>query len=217
MTDPLDEYCVQNLPKYDGSYSLVDVTKESFKLPGEADDAEAQEELQARFEPLTQWLSSEALAGKVDKVVLSKRLATSPSAIVSSSYGYSANMERIIRAQALGDPSQTQGFMFMGKKTMEINPRHPIVTALLARVEAEDSSPETQSIAEVLYQTARLTSGYDVEDTSSFASLINNVLSRSLGVEGEEVELPEDVDLSTLEVDEEVDAAEEEEEDREEL
>ena len=123
MTDPIDEYCVQNMAKFDGKYSWGNVGKEGLKLPDDDAFEAAQKDLKDQFKPLFDWLK-EQLPEQLEKAILSKRLTASPSAIVSSSYGYSSNMERIIKNQALGDPNSRQSHMMSAKKTVEIGRAH---------------------------------------------------------------------------------------------
>merc|ERR1719187_2760908 len=118
MTEPIDEYCVQQLREYDGK-TLVSVTKEGLELPEDTEDDKKFEEAKTKFEPLCK-LMKEILDKKVEKVVVSKRLVSSPCCVVTSQYGWTANMERIMKAQALRD-SSTMGYM-AAKKHFEINP-----------------------------------------------------------------------------------------------
>ena len=128
MTDPMDEYAVQNLAEYDG-FRLQSISKEGLRFGDEGDDEQRRaDEYRRRFEPLAEWLK-ETLGDKIEKAVISNRLAETPAVLVTGQYGYSANMERIMRSQAFADPERAK-FM-ISKKTMEINPRHPIVATLL--------------------------------------------------------------------------------------
>merc|ERR1712062_427103 len=132
MTEPIDEYCVQQLKEFDGK-KLVSVTKEGLELPEDEDEKKKFEEAKAKFEPLCK-VMKDILDKKVEKVVVSNRLVSSPCCVVTSQYGWSANMERIMKAQALRDTS-TMGYM-AAKKHLEINPDHSIVENLRQRAEA---------------------------------------------------------------------------------
>merc|ERR1712108_74927 len=125
MTEPIDEYCVQQLREYDGK-TLVSVTKEGLELPEDEEEKKKHEEDKTKFEGLCK-VMKDILDKKVEKVVVSSRLVSSPCCIVSSQYGWSANMERIMKAQALRDTS-TMGYM-AAKKHLEINPDHSVVAA----------------------------------------------------------------------------------------
>merc|ERR1711868_91222 len=133
MVDPIDEYCVQQLKEYDGK-KLVSVTKEGLKFEESEEEKKAWEELCADFEPLSK-LMKEILGDKVEKVVMSERVTESPCVLVTGEYGWTANMERIMRAQALRDNS-TSSYM-ASKKTMEINPKHSIMKELKAKAAAD--------------------------------------------------------------------------------
>merc|ERR1712072_1676975 len=134
MVDPIDEYATQQLKEFDGK-KLKSVTKEGLELDDE-DEKKKMEELKAEFEPLCK-LMKEVLGDKAEKVMVSNRVVDSPCVLVTSEYGWSANMERIMKAQALRDSSMTS--YMVSKKTMELNPNHPIVKELLSKAEADKS------------------------------------------------------------------------------
>merc|ERR1712023_468558 len=134
MVDPIDEYCVQQLKEYDGK-KLVSVTKEGLKFEESEEEKKAWEELCADFEPLSK-LMKEILGDKVEKVVMSERVTESPCVLVTGEYGWTANMERIMRAQALRDNSMSP--YMASKKTMEINPKHSIMKELKAKAAADE-------------------------------------------------------------------------------
>merc|ERR1719423_535812 len=133
MCEPIDEYCVQQLKEYEGK-NLVSITKEGLELPEDEDEKKKFEEAKAKFENLCTVIK-EILEKKVEKVVVSNRLVQSPCCIVTSQYGWSANMERIMKAQALRDTS-TMGYM-AAKKNLEINPDHAIMEQLRQKAEAD--------------------------------------------------------------------------------
>ncbi len=135
LTEPVDEYCIQAMPEYDGK-KFQNVAKEGVKLDDGEKAKEHREALEKEFEPLTNWLKEDALKDDIEKATISQRLSTSPCALVASSFGWSGNMERIMKSQAYAkakDP--TQDFYANQKKTLEINPRHPVIKELLKRVE----------------------------------------------------------------------------------
>merc|ERR1712168_748013 len=142
MVDPIDEYATQQLKEYDGK-TLVSVTKEGLELPEDEDEKKKFEEQKAAFEPLCK-LMKEILDKKVEKVVVSNRLVSSPCCIVTSQYGWSANMERIMKAQALRDTS-TMGYM-AAKKHLEINPEHPIMETLRKKAEADKNDKSVKDL-----------------------------------------------------------------------
>lgn len=180
LTEPVDEYCIQAMPEFD-SKKFQNVAKEGLNLEDGEKAKEQYEALQKTFEPLTTWLKEHALKDKIEKAVVSQRLTTSPSALIASSYGWSGNMERIMKSQAYAkaqDP--TQDFYANQKKTFEINPRHPVIKELLHKVEANKDDEKALYTARLLFDTATLRSGYTLQDQVGFAERIEQVLRQSL-------------------------------------
>merc|ERR1711975_178148 len=153
MVDPIDEYAVQQLKEYDGK-KLKSVTKEGLDLDDEG-EKKKMEELKAEFEPLCK-LVKEVLGDKTEKVMVSSRVVDSPCVLVTSEYGWSANMERIMKAQALRDNSMTS--YMVSKKTMEINPKHSIMTELRKTFEADANDKTVKDLVWLLFETSLLTS-----------------------------------------------------------
>jgi heat shock protein beta len=214
LTEPVDEYCIQAMPEFDGK-KFQNVAKEGLKLDDGEKSKEHFEQLQTAFEPLTNWLKDKALKDKIEKAVVSQRLTKSPSALVASAYGWSGNMERIMKSQAYAkaqDP--TQDFYANQKKTFEINPRHPVVKELLRRVEADKEDPTALSTAQLLFETATLRSGFVIQDQVGFAERIEKVLRGSLDLSlDEQIEdEPELEEVGTAQENEDSDAVHVEEE-----
>ncbi|XP_012940482.1 heat shock protein 83 [Aplysia californica] len=182
MTDPIDEYSVQQLKEYEGK-NLVCVTKEGLELPEDEEQKKKFEEAKARFEGLCK-VMKEILDKKVEKVVVSNRLDTSPCCIVTSQYGWSANMERIMKAQALRDTS-TMGYM-AAKKHMEINPDHPIINTLKEKVDADKNDKAVKDLCLLLFETSLLASGFSLEDPSSHANRIHRMVKLGLGIDDDD-------------------------------
>merc|ERR1711937_1053689 len=182
MVDPIDEYAVQQLKEYDGK-KLVCITKEGLELPVDDDEKKRQEELVAEFEDLCKAMK-EILDKKVEKVVVSNRLVDSPCCIVPSQYGWSANMEGIMKAQALRDTS-TMGYM-AAKKHLEINPDHSIVENLRQRAEADKNDKSVKDLVLILFETALLSSGFSLEDPAVHAKRIHRMIKLGLGIDEEE-------------------------------
>merc|ERR1712025_1129526 len=182
MIDPIDEYSVQQLKEYDGK-NLVCVTKEGLELPEDEEEKKRFEEAKAKYEGLCK-VMKEILDKKVEKVVVSNRLVSSPCCIVTSQYGWSANMERIMKAQALRDTS-TMGYM-AAKKHLEINPDHSIVKTLLDKVEKDENDRAVKDLVFLLYDTALMDSGFTLEDTSSYSGRIYRMIQLGLGLDVDE-------------------------------
>merc|ERR1711928_264170 len=179
LVDPIDEYAVQQLKEYDGK-KLVCVTKEGLELPEDDEEKKRQEELKAEFEELCKVIK-EILDKKVEKVTVSNRLVGSPCCIVTSTYGWSANMERIMMAQALRDTS-TMGYM-AARKHLEINPDHSIVENLRQRAEADKNDKSVKDLVLLLFETALLSSGFSLEDPAVHAKRIHRMIKLGLGID----------------------------------
>ncbi|XP_050309249.1 heat shock protein 83 [Anthonomus grandis grandis] len=192
MTEPIDEYVVQQLKEYDGK-QLVSVTKEGLELPEDEEEKKKREEDKAKFEGLCQVMKS-ILDNKVEKVVVSNRLVESPCCIVTSQYGWSANMERIMKAQALRDTS-TMGYM-AAKKHLEINPDHPIIENLRQKAEADKNDKAVKDLVILLFETALLSSGFTLEEPQVHASRIYRMIKLGLGIDEEEVMLTDDAPVA---------------------
>ncbi|KAM3717065.1 Heat shock protein [Dirofilaria immitis] len=184
MTDPIDEYCVQQLKEYDGK-KLVSVTKEGLELPESEEEKKKFEEDKVKFENLCK-VMKDILEKKVEKVAVSNRLVSSPCCIVTSEYGWSANMERIMKAQALRD-SSTMGYM-AAKKHLEINPDHSVIKALRERVEADKNDKTVKDLVVLLFETALLSSGFSLEDPQLHASRIYRMIKLGLDITEDEEE-----------------------------
>lgn len=182
MTDPIDEYCVQQLKEYDGK-KLVSVTKEGLELPEDEDEKKAFEELKTAHEPLCKQIK-EILGDKVEKVVISNRVVGSPCVLVTGQYGWSANMERIMKAQALRDA--TMSSYMMSKKTLELNPGHGIVKSLKSKVEVDKNDKTVKDLTFLLYETCLLNSGFTLDDPSGFAGRIHRMIKLGLSLDDEE-------------------------------
>jgi len=182
MVDPIDEYCVQQLKEYDG-HNLVCVTKEGLELPEDEEEKKKFEEAKAEFEGLCKAMK-EILDKRVEKVVVSNRLVASPCCIVTSQYGWSANMERIMKAQALRDTS-TMGYM-AAKKHFEVNPDHPIVKTLKEKCDADKNDKSVKDLCMLLFETALLSSGFSLEDPTSHANRIHRMVKLGLGIDEDE-------------------------------
>jgi len=182
MCEPIDEYCVQQLREYDGK-NLVSVTKEGLELPEDEEEKKKFEETKAKFQSLCDVMKN-ILDKKVEKVVVSNRMVSSPCCIVTSQYGWSANMERIMKAQALKDTS-TMGYM-AAKKHLEINPDHAIVETLRAKAEADKNDKAVKDLVMLLYETSLLTSGFSLEDPGVHATRIHRMIKLGLGLDGDD-------------------------------
>jgi molecular chaperone HtpG len=187
MIDPIDEYCVQQLKEYDGK-TLVSVTKEGLELPEDEDEKKKFEEAKAKYENLCK-IMKDILDKKVEKVTVSNRLVSSPCCIVTSQYGWSANMERIMKAQALRD-SSTMGYM-AAKKHLEINPEHSVIQSLRERAEADKNDKTVKDLVILLFETALLSSGFSLDEPQTHASRIFRMIKLGLGIDEEDEAIAE--------------------------
>jgi len=188
MVDPIDEYAVQQLKEYEGK-KLLSATKEGLDIAEDDEEKKSFEEAKAKTESLCK-LMKEVLDDKVEKVVVSNRLADSPCVLVTGEYGWSANMERIMKAQALRDT--TQSAYMMSKKTMEVNPTNSIISALREKAEADQSDKTVKDLIWLLYDTSLLTSGFSLEEPATFASRIHRLVKLGLSIDDDDDDAGDD-------------------------
>merc|ERR1711907_747503 len=158
---------------------LKSVTKEGLDIDETDDEKKKREEEKAKFESLCK-LMKDILGDKVEKVVLGQRIDESPCVLVTSEYGWSANMERIMKAQALRD-SSTSSYM-VSKKTLELNPKHQIVEELRKKADADQSDKTVKDLVWLLYETSILTSGFTLDEPQNFASRIHRMIRLGLSI-----------------------------------
>merc|ERR1712190_593424 len=204
LTDHLDEPCIQKLADYEGK-KFVSIQKADVKLDETEEEKKRFTKLKDMYKPLTDWwkdkLTSLTESGamkdagvKVEGVSISKRLVDSPVVVVTSQFGYTAQQERIMKAQAFQNKEQIS--MMAGRKTLEINPNHPVIVDLLSKVKADKEDKAAKDTAQVLFQTALIESGYEIADPSALVNRVYRLMSKELGVDPDaplqEVEVPEE-------------------------
>merc|ERR1711868_167153 len=223
LSDHLDEPCIQKLADYEGK-KFVSIQKADVKLDETEEEKKRFSKLKDMYKPLTDWWKEKLTdltekgamkdAGvKVEKVEISKRLTESPVVVVTSQFGYSAQQERVMKAQSFQNKDQIS--MMSGRKTLEVNANHPVVVDLLSKVKADKEDKAALDSAQVLFQTAILESGYEIADPSSLVNRVYRLMSKELGVDPDaplkEVEVPEDDEAE----EEEKDAEDKDEEEKE--
>ncbi|MCP5018979.1 MAG: molecular chaperone HtpG [Ketobacter sp.] len=190
MVDPIDEYVIQQMKEYDGK-KLRNCSKEGLELEDSEEEKKRKEELKESMKPLLEHFKT-VLGDKIEKCVLSFRLRESPCVLVTSEWGWSANMERIMKAQALRDTNMTS--YMISKKTMEINPDHPIVRTLKVKVEENSTDRTIKDLIWLLYETSILTSGFTLDEPKSFSGRIHRMIKFALSIgDDENVEENEEV------------------------
>merc|ERR1711865_1053181 len=214
LSDHLDEPCIQKLADYEGK-KFVSIQKADVKLDETEEEKKRFSKLKDMYKPLTDWwkekLSDFTEKGamkdagvKIEKVELSKRLTDSPVVVVTSQFGYSAQQEKIIKAQAFQNKDQMG--MMAGRKTLEVNANHPVIVDLLSKIKTDKENEAALDTAQVLFQTALIESGYEIADPSALVSRIYRLMSKELGVDP-------DAPVKEIEVPEEEEEAEEEDKD----
>merc|ERR1711881_105698 len=214
LADHLDEPCIQKLADYEGK-KFVSIQKADVKLEETEEEKKRFTKLKDMYKPLTDWWKEKLTdltekgamkdAGvKVEAVSLSKRLTDSPVVVVTSQFGYSAQQEKIMKAQAFQNKDQIS--MMSGRKTLEVNANHPVVIDLLSKIKDDKENPAALDTAQVLFQTALIESGYEIADPSALVNRVYRLMSKELGVDP-------DAPIKEVEVPEEEEEAEEEDKD----
>merc|ERR1711968_375284 len=214
LSDHLDEPCIQKLADYEGK-KFVSIQKADVKLDETEEEKKRFSKLKDMYKPLTDWWKEKLTdltekgamkdAGvKVEAVTVSKRLTESPVVVVTSQFGYSAQQEKIMKAQAFQNKDQIG--MMSGRKTLEVNANHPVVVDLLTKVKADKEDAAALDTAQVLFQTALIESGYEIADPSALVSRVYRLMSKELGVDPDapikEVEVPEEEEAEEEDKDE---------------
>merc|ERR1712203_112362 len=229
LNDHLDESCIQKLADYGGK-KFVSIQKADVKLDETEEEKKRFSKLKDMYKPLTDWWKEKLTdltekgamkdAGvKIEKVELSKRLTDSPVVVVTSQFGYSAQQEKVMKAQAFQNKDQVG--QMSGRKTLEVNPNHPVVIDLLAKIKTDKEDAAALDTAQVLFQTALIESGYEIADPSALVSRVYRLMSKELGVDPDapvkEVEVPEGEEEEAEEEEEKDDDESEDKEEKEEL
>merc|ERR1712206_77362 len=221
LDDHLDEPCLQKLADYEGK-KFVSIQKADVKLDETEEEKKRFTKVKDMYKPLTDWWKDKLTdltekgamkdAGvKVEKVEVSKRLTDSPVVVVTSQFGYSAQQEKVMKAQAFQNKDQLS--MMSGRKTLEVNPNHPVIADLLTKVKASKENAAALDTAAVLFQTALIESGYEIADPSALVNRVYRLMSKELGVDPDaplkEVEVPEEEEAEEEDKDDSGDEAEE--------
>merc|ERR1712138_365058 len=214
LTDHLDESCIQKLADYEGK-KFVSIQKADVKLDETEEEKKKFSKLKDMYKPLTDWWKEKLTdltekgamkdAGvKIEAVAISKRLTDSPVVVVTSQFGYSAQQEKVMKAQSFQNKDQIS--MMSGRKTLEVNPNHPVIVDLLSKVKGDKEDKAALDTARVLFQTALIESGYEIADPTALVNRVYRLMSKELGVDP-------DAPLKEVEVPEEEEEAEEEDKD----
>jgi heat shock protein beta len=182
LTEAVDEYCISAIPEFEGK-RFQNVAKEGFTIAESEEAKEKSEALKSEFEPLVKWLGDDVLKNDISKALVSERLSDSPCALVASMFGWTGNMERLAVSNAHQKSDDPQRSYYLSqKKTLEINPRHPLIKELLRRVEDDPNDPTAKDMAQMMFRTATLRSGYMLKDTSDFAQSVEAMMRKTLGI-----------------------------------
>ncbi|XP_032680763.1 endoplasmin [Odontomachus brunneus] len=192
LSEAADEYAISSLSEFEGK-KFQNVAKEGFTLNEGEKAKERMEQLKTTFEPLIKWLNDN-MKDHISKAQVSERLTDSPCALVASMFGWTGNMERLAISNAHQKSDDPQKSYYLNqKKTLEINPRHPLIRELLRRVELDSTDKVAKDIAMMMYQTATLRSGYMLKETATFANRVEQLMRRTLGISVDEV--PEEEEM----------------------
>merc|ERR1711918_163346 len=224
LEDHLDEPCIQKLADYEGK-KFVSIQKADVKLDETEEVKKRFSKLKDMYKPLTDWWKEKLTdftekgamkdAGvKIEKVEISKRLTDSPVVVVTSQFGYSAQQEKVMKAQAFQNKDQMS--MMAGRKTLEVNPNHPVVVDLLQKIKDDKENAAAFDTAQVLFQTALIESGYEIADPTALVTRVYRLMSKELGVDPDaplkEVEVPEGEEEEEEAEEEDKDESDDEEE-----
>jgi heat shock protein beta len=217
LTEAVDEYAVSALPEFEGK-KFQNVAKDGFSIDGDTEASKARkEEIKERYEPLVKWLQEESLKDHILRAEISERLDSSPCALITSRFGWTANMQRIIGSQTHSKTHDMQRDYYLNqKKALDINPRHPLIKELLRRVEDNPDDAVAKDMALMMFNTATLRSGYMLRDTVAFATHIESLMRDTLGIDKDEVAEEEEEIVEEVAGEDDDDDDDEEEEDEEE-
>jgi len=216
LTEAVDEYAISALPEFEGK-KFQNVAKEGFNIDGDTEAANnRKKEIKEKFEPLTKWLGDDALKDHILRAEISERLVDTPCALITSKFGWTANMQKIIQSQTHSKTQDMQRDYYLNqKKALEINVRHPLIKELLRRVEDNPEDKTAKDMAVMMFNTATLRSGFSLKDTVNFAESIELMMRQTLGVDADEP-VDEEEELTDEEPPEDDDDDEEEEDEEEE-
>jgi len=216
LTEAVDEYAISSLPEFEGK-KFQNVAKEGFNIDGETDAAKQRRDAaKEKFEPLLKWLGEDTLKDHILRAEVSERLVDTPCALITSKFGWTGNMQKIIASQTHSKTQDMQRDYYLNqKKTLEINPRHPLIKELLRRIEDNPADVSAKDMAIMMFNTATLRSGFPLKDTVNFAEHIETMMRKTLGVDVDEA-IEEEEEITDEEPPEDDDDEEEEEEDDEE-
>ncbi|XP_055375366.1 endoplasmin homolog [Condylostylus longicornis] len=182
LVEAVDEYCLSALPEFDGK-KFQNIAKEGFSLNEPSKNVQ---QLSKEYAPLTKWFDNN-LKDYIAKAEISERLSKSPCALVAGMFGWTGNMERLAMSNAHQKSDDPQRSYYLNqKKTLEINPRHPLIKELLRRVEADENDSTALEIAKTLVKTATLRSGYMLKETAEYADTIDKMLMKSLDISADD-------------------------------
>jgi len=212
LTEAVDEYAISSLPEFEGK-KFQNVAKEGFNIDGETDAAKQRRDAaKEKFDPLLKWLGEDTLKDHILRAEVSERLVDTPCALITSKFGWTGNMQKIIASQTHSKTQDMQRDYYLNqKKTLEINPRHPLIKELLRRIEDNPADVSAKDMAIMMFNTATLRSGFPLKDTVNFAEHIETMMRKTLGVDVDEA-IEEEEEITDEEPPEDDDDEEEEEE-----
>ena len=190
MTDPVDEYMCQRLVQYKESV-LTCITKGDIELPNTSDsDKDLLKTQQTEYKPLCDYIKR--IYNNFTDVKITNKIYELPCIVSSPENGFSANMEKIIKSQTLGQNENSNGML--NKRVLELNPLHPIIKKI-KNINDTDEYNSLRDLLDLVINSALLYSGYNIIKPVEFSKKVINVVMLGMDINSDEVDNVDNVDI----------------------